>query len=263
MIMKEVLAAAEPYLSGRSVRDLVIGVSLIGCQLDNGDVGVSYVLRDDLPNGCSAFPYAQEVIGKSASEIAGWILTGGDNLQRAIAASVLAAASCGQDIPDDDKDGMPFGIKVKTEDTVGMIGLIAPVAKQISKSVRELIVFDQGISLHGGDVMVHGCDIMVQAMEDQPKLLPACDVVILSGTTTINNSIDDLLKMCGKAREIIMIGPSTSMFPMGWQGSGITRLAGTWWDKEFKEEIFKAISLACGVSYLHQFMRKKVVVIPD
>lgn len=257
MIMKTVLAAAEPYLSGKSVRDLVIGVSLIGCQLDNGDVGVSYVLRDGLPNGCSAFPYVQEVIGKSASEIAGWILTGHDNLQRAIAASVLSAASCGQDIPDDNKDGMPFGIQVKPEDTVGMVGMIGPVARQLSNMVKELIIFDEGISLRGGDSMIH-------PMEEQPKLMPTCDVVIISGTTTINNSIDPLLDMCGKAREIIMVGPSTPMFPKGWHGSRVTRLAGSWWEREHKEEIFKSISLACGVSYLQKFMRKKVAAItPD
>lgn len=252
MIMEKVLAAAQPYLLGKSVRDLVIGVSLIGCQLDNGDIGVSYVLRDDLPNGCSAFPYAQEVIGKSASEIARWIISGCDDLQRAVAASVLTAASCGQNIPDDDQSGMLFGIKVHPGDTVGMVGMIGHVARQISRTAKELIVFDKGILLHGGDSMIH-------PMEEQPKLLPACDVVVLSGTTTINNSIDNLLEMCGKARGIIMVGPSTPMFPKGWHGSGVTRLACSWWKKGHKEEIFKSISVACGISYLKKFMQKKVV----
>ncbi len=254
MIMEKVRAAAEPYLSGRSVRDLVVGVSLIGCQLDNGDVGVSYVLRDGLPQGCSAFPHAQEVIGRSASEIADWISFGGDNIQRGIASTVLAAASCRQDIPDDTKTGMPFGVSLQPEDTVGMIGLIAPVAKQMTNLVKELIVFDQGVSLHSGNVIVH-------PMEEQPKLLPACDIVVLSGTTTINGSIDGLLEMCGNAREIIMVGASTPMFPKGWQGSHVTRLAGSWWVNEQKDEIFKAISLACGIRYLQKYMLKKVAVV--
>ncbi|MGI6119839.1 MAG: Rossmann-like domain-containing protein [Desulfosporosinus sp.] len=254
MIMKNVLAAAEPYLSGRSVRDLVIGISLIGCQLDNGAVGVSYVLRDGLPHGCSAFPYAQKVIGRSAVEIADWIIFGGDNLQRAIASAVLAAASCGQDFPDNVKVGMPFGMKLQPDDTVGMIGIIAPVAMQIANLVKELIVFDEGVSIHGGNVMVH-------PMEEQPKLLPTCDVVVLSGTTTINGSIDGLLELCAKAREVLMVGASTPMFPKGWQGSRVTRLAGSWWVNEHKNEIFKAISLGCGISYLHKYMRKKVVAV--
>lgn len=64
MIMKKVLPSAQTYLAGRTVHNLVIGISLIGCQLDNGDVGVSYIFRHDLPNGCSSFPYVQEIIGK-------------------------------------------------------------------------------------------------------------------------------------------------------------------------------------------------------
>lgn len=254
MIMKKVLSAAEPYLAGRTVTDLVIGVSLISCQLDNGNIGVSYVLRDELPNGCSAFPFAQEVIGKPASEIADWIISGRDDLQRSVAASVLAAASCEQDLPDDDTDGMPFGIEMKAEDTVGMVGLIRPVAMQISKSVKKFIAFDKGISLHNDSSMVY-------PMEEQPKLIPTCDIVILSGTTTINGSIDGLLEMCSKAREVIMVGPSTPMFPKGWQDSSLTLLAGSCWDKEHKDEIFKLISLAGGIRHVQKYMRKKAVAV--
>ena len=42
----------------------------------------------------------------------------------------------------------------------------------------------------------------------------------------------------------MMVGPSTPMFPQGWQDSRLTVLAGSWWDNEHKEEIFKLISLA-------------------
>jgi uncharacterized protein (DUF4213/DUF364 family) len=254
MIMEKVLAAAEPYLAGKKVCDLVIGLSLIGCQLDNGDVGVSYVLREELPHGCSAFPYAQEVIGKPAAEIAGWALSGCDNVQRAIAASVLVAASCGQEIADDDITDRPFGIEVGPDDIVGMVGLISPVAMQLSRAAKELIIFDRGVSLHNKNAPVY-------PVEKQPELLPGCDIVILSGTTTINGSIDALLEMCSNAREVVMVGPSTPMFPRGWQGSRLTRLAGSWWDKEHKDEIFKLISLACGIRHLLNYMRKKVAAV--
>ena len=62
LVVKNVLAAARPYLAGKTVKDLVVGISLISCQLDNGSVGVSYVLRHGLPPACSAFAYAREAI---------------------------------------------------------------------------------------------------------------------------------------------------------------------------------------------------------
>ncbi|MCL2678526.1 MAG: DUF364 domain-containing protein, partial [Clostridiales bacterium] len=156
MIMEKVLASARECLLGKTVCDLVIGLSLVACQLDSGDVGVSYVLRDNLPNGCSAFPYVREVIGRPASAIAEWIISGMDDLQRAIAAAVLAAASRGLDIPDDTKDpARPFGLEVKAGDTVGMVGLIAPMAEKLGKPAGRMIVFDEGLARHGGNPVIY------------------------------------------------------------------------------------------------------------
>ncbi|NLP36273.1 MAG: DUF364 domain-containing protein, partial [Firmicutes bacterium] len=244
MIMEKVLQAAEPYLAQKTVQDLVIGLSLIGCQLDSGYVGVSYVMREEITRGCSNFPFAQEAIGKPAAEVARWIISSDNSLQRAIASSVLAAASYGQNIPDDNVQGKLFGVDVKPDDTVGMIGHIGPVAKELSKQVKEVIIFDKGADDPG-----------LTPMEKQPELLPTCDIAIISGTTTINGTIDALLKMCSRAREIVMVGPSTPMFPQGWQDSRLTVLAGSWWDNEHKEEIFKLISLAGGIRQLQPYMR--------
>jgi hypothetical protein len=244
MVIEKVLASAQEYLAGKTVRDLVVGISLTACELDSGDVGVSYVLRDSLPNGCSVFPYVREAIGRPACQVAEWMITGGDDLQRGIADAVLAAASRGLEIPDDtDVPGQPFGLEVKPGDVVGMIGYIVPVAEKLGKLAGRMIVFDEGASLHGGDSIIY-------PTAEQPRLLPECDIVILSGTTVINQSIDSLLSMCVKSREIVMVGASTPMFPKGWTGSGVTRLAGSWWDNARKAEIFRRISLACGIAHL-------------
>ncbi|MBP1551727.1 MAG: DUF4213 domain-containing protein, partial [Oscillospiraceae bacterium] len=63
-VVKNIITAAQPYLEGKTVKDLVVGISLISCQLSDGSVGVSYVLRHGLPPGCSAFAYAKDAIGK-------------------------------------------------------------------------------------------------------------------------------------------------------------------------------------------------------
>jgi len=248
MIMEKVLASAQEYLAGKTVRDLVVGISMTACELDSGEVGVSYVLRDSLPNGCSVFPYAQDVIGRPAREIAEWIISGGDDLQRGIADAVLAAASRGMEIPDDANDpGRPFGMEVKHDDTVGMIGMIPPVAENLGRLAGRMIIFDEGLLKHGGDPMIY-------PTERQPQLLPECDIVILSGTTVINRSIDALLSMCAKSREVVMVGASTPMFPKGWDGSKVTRLAGSWWDNARKNEIFRVISLGGGIRQLKEFV---------
>ena len=43
----------------KTIKDIVIGISLIGVELSDGTVGVAYVLRDGLPSGCSVFRYVK------------------------------------------------------------------------------------------------------------------------------------------------------------------------------------------------------------
>ncbi len=254
MIMEDVLSAAEPYLQHRKVTDLIVGVSLIGCQLDNGGIGVSYVLREELPHGCSSFPFVKGAIGKSAWDIAKLGLSTEDTMQRSVAASVLAAAACQQDLPKDDIEDMPFGIEFNENDTVCMIGFIKPLVMQISKGVKKFIVFDKGLSLRGENLDVY-------PMEKQQELIPGCDIVLISGTATINGSIDDLLGLCKNARHVVMVGPSTPMFPEGWKHSRISVLAGSCWEKEHKEDIFKLISLAGGIRQIKKYMLKKAAAV--
>ena len=76
-------------------------------------------------------------------------------------------------------------------------------------------------------------------------MLPTCDVVVISGTAMINGSVDGLLEICDEARDVIMVGASTPMYPEAFLGTKVTVLAGSWWKSECKEVIFKKISLRC------------------
>ena len=253
-VVKNILDAAQPYLEGKNVKDLVIGISLISCQLDDGSVGVSDVLRHGLPPACSAFAYAKSAIGRPAAEVAAWLMEKDDYIGRSVGSSVLSAASRGIDIPNDDNPDKMFGIDFVAGDTVGMIGLIGPVAKALQSRVKEVIVFDESVSAFGGNVMV--CP-----MERQAELLPKCNKMIITGSSTINGSIDSLLSMCPQATEIAIVGSSTPMYPMGWIGTKVSSLSGSWWKDEYKDEIFKTISCGGGVMELQPYMIKKALYI--
>lgn len=254
MIMERVLAEARPYLEHRTISDAVLGLSLIGIELDDGALGLSYMLRDGLPPGCSVFAFAQELIGSNAWAVAQMAVRDTDNAQRGTGMAVLTAGSRQLSLPDEPSTHSVFGIDLKATDTVGMIGLIPPIAKRIWTSGHRLIVFDQDISRYGSSQAD-----LVRPMAEQAQLLPTCDVVILSGTTLINQTIGQLLDWSGSAREIVMVGSSTPMYPKAFQGTGITILAGSWWDTGKKETLFRRISLAGGISHVSDAMIKKCV----
>ena len=76
LVVKNIIDAAQPYLEGKTVEDLVVGISLICVQLSDESVGVSYVLRYGLPPECAAFGYARNAIGMSAWDVAKWSVEG-------------------------------------------------------------------------------------------------------------------------------------------------------------------------------------------
>ena len=76
MLQEKILEAARPYLEGRAVTDLVLGIALIGAQLDGENVGVSYMLRDSLPSGCGSFSFARQEIFQPVARASGARLAG-------------------------------------------------------------------------------------------------------------------------------------------------------------------------------------------
>ncbi|HPR35751.1 MAG TPA: DUF364 domain-containing protein [Anaerolineaceae bacterium] len=254
MLIEKVFQAAEPLLRDRVLTDAVLGLSLTAIELDNRDIGLSYILRDRLPAGCSAFGFAQHIIGQSALEVARLVLEGRDDAQRGVGMAVITAATRAMDLPNEPTTPTPFGLQVRPADKVGMIGYIPPVVDQLIKLGANVTIFDKGLTVSGGDGSKQVMD-----MSRQSEILPMCDLMIISGSTLINSTIDHLLELCQNAREIVLVGASTPMFSEVFKGTGVTALAGSWWDAAQKVELFKILSLSGGISHVKKMMIKKLV----
>jgi uncharacterized protein (DUF4213/DUF364 family) len=258
MLIEKVFQAAEPLLKDRVVSDAVLGLSLTAVELDERDIGLSYVLRERLPSGCSIFGFAQHIIGQPALDVARLVLEGRDDAQRGVGMAVITAATRALNLPDEPTTPTPFGLQVRAADKVGMIGYIPPVVEQLTRLKAQVTIFDKGLTVSGGDGAAR-----VVAMSQQPEILPQCDLMIITGTTLINGSLDHLLELCQNAREIVLVGSSTPMVAEAFRGSGVTALAGSWWDAAFKAQLFKILSLSGGISHLKKMMIKKLVRVED
>lgn len=255
-LAQKILEAAQPYLEKRTVTDLVLGIALIGVELDHKRIGVAYMLRDDLPSGCGSFGFAQQAIGKDAWSIAQLLVEGTDDAQRGLAAALLNAASHDVALPfccDDEEH--PFGTIVQSNDKLGMIGFMAPVAKRFKNKVADIAIFDRGREL-AGYADTTPCNL-------QSAVLPECAIMTASGTTITNHTLEGLLDMASRKREVVLIGTSTPLFPDAYIGSGVTSLAGTLWNQDAKDEIFRTIALGGGIMVSRPFRSNVCVRIPD
>ncbi len=252
-LREQIYQASLPLLQGRMVTDLVVGLSLLAVELDEKDLGVGYVLRDDLGGGCSIFPYARKTVGMSAVDAGRWFVTGGDDVQRAIGGAVINAASTVLPLVDSDSQEHPFDLTLRPDNTIGMVGMVRPVVMRLHNFGCKWYIFDRGKCAQGN------ISQDIYPMEQQRELLGQCDVVFLSGTTTVNGTVSDLLEMAQNAREVVLIGSSVPMIPAGFAGTNVSVLAGSWWRHEDKPEIFRLISQASGMMTLGRYMVKKNV----
>ncbi len=196
------------------VTDVRIGLGYTAVQVDDGGVGLAYTFRGEAGHTCTALKMAGELAGKEAGDLLA-LMTEGDVISAAVGFATLNAL-LQRNLPTSlGEDFFPI-IGLQKGERVGMVGFFAPIIPMIRKAGCEILIFEKnlerGKNLHGP--------------EEIPELLPTCSVVILSATTLINHTFEEIAAHTGRAREVVMLGPSTPMAPQVFESTGVTLLAG-------------------------------------
>lgn len=242
-LMERVLQTAEPHMKGKglTVVDGVIGFNFVGVKLSNGRCHFVYLMRENIPSGDMIFPYGEQMIGMDAWEVAQWALTGAEDLQRSLGVAALNAASpyYGDPAYQQKED---FYDDIDENTVLGVIGFMPPVMQQYAGVVKKYISFDRAVDMQGS---VEGAEQSVYPIEREAELLPECNKVIITGTSMINHTTDDILAMCTNAGDVILSGFSLPFYPEAYRGSGITALGSVYFT-EGSEALFKPLSLGAG-----------------
>lgn len=245
MLINRVFKEAEPILKERSIEDAIIGLTIAAVSLDDGSVGTCFILHEELENLHEIAFEPEEIKGMPAVEMGKWAVNPNEHiLKRILGIAAINACSSASCFPDAQEADASKSIQVRTDDTVGFIGYIRNLVNKMEEKAKKVIVYDNAEKEN------------VHPPETQPLLLPTCDIVYISGTTFVNNTIDNLLDTCRNAREIILVGPTVPMFPGAYKNTNITVIAGGIWKKESKDGLFARVALNGGIPSLSRFMTK-------
>lgn len=253
MILERVCDSAQPALAGRKVREVRVGLELMAVELDDGSIGVTYVLRKETVHACMAVPQAGSLVGMDAKEMAAWALQGGSVITAAMGLAVLNCVAGFDKLERIENPGgadAVFSAEIHPGDTVGIVGHIGPVISRVKGKVRRLIIFERGEG--------HA----VHPESDQPELLPECDVVFITSSSLINGTLENLLPYCTKARDVVMVGSSTPLYPEAFCGSNVTVLSGTRWPAKNRDAILANIAQCGGMKQLIRYGEKLSVRVP-
>jgi uncharacterized protein (DUF4213/DUF364 family) len=213
-IERRFVTTGERLSAGAVVTDVRVGLGYTAVQVDGGDVGLAYTFRSEAGHTCTALKMAGDLTGKPAEELISWVE------QEDVIASSLALATfnavCQKKIREAPGGDFLTMIHLGPGDKVGMVGFFAPLIKAIRDTGSGLLIFEKNLA--------RGKDLFPP--EQIPDRLPGCSVVILSATTLINHTFEHIVSYAARAREVILLGPSTPLAPEIMEIYGVTLLAG-------------------------------------
>jgi uncharacterized protein (DUF4213/DUF364 family) len=209
-----------------------LGVFYTAVKLSSGHAGLAYTPIHELPEAIccpkahARMPQAGELLNLDLKTLMDYALEE-NPLRAAIGVATLNALSA---ILLEEKD-CPYRlaglgdvldlVEIREEDTVGMIGAFPPFIKRLKESCKKLHVFEKNPWLAKE----------VGMEELQPEglardILPHCDVLIITGVTLVNHTLEPILKWTSRAREIVLVGPTASLYPEPLFKRGITTIGG-------------------------------------
>lgn len=215
MFIDNLIEFVLPQTSGKMVKDIRAGLSYTCVQLEDNSCGLAYTFRNELGNCCGILNNAGNLIGRSCSELIPWAR----NSNRLMAAIGLAAINAVLNSPhiDWDTGNVISALEVSPSDTFGMVGEFRPILNEIENKTSNIFVFEQDLTKNNG----------LYPEDAIPRLLPKCDVVMITATSIINHTIDEVLANCKSAREVCLVGPSTPLCTELFKLSNVTLLAGS------------------------------------
>jgi len=185
--------------------------------LDNGYVGLCHTPTEDIAH--THWGRRRDFHGFKALEITR-LANSLDMIEKTVGIATLNALS--QYLMDSDGYERQFGmdafdaIDVRREDSVAVVGYIRPIVGKLRAKAREVHVFERNPQLRG--------DALPDTFVD--SILPKADVVVISGSSLVNGTLDRLLELSKRARFVVFAGPTASTLPEPLFKRGVSVVAG-------------------------------------
>ncbi|MBN1103030.1 MAG: DUF364 domain-containing protein [Deltaproteobacteria bacterium] len=203
-----------PKALGTAVKEVRIGLIYTAVMLENGGTGVAFTFQGGPERETRSLKGLHPMAGRDASELLSLL----DSPQRVGAALGLATANALTNAereglhPGDVLDFLPIG----PADRVGMVGYFAPVLPRIKKKGASVLVFEQKAEREG--------EILPE--EEAYRLLPECQVALVTSTTIVNHTVDGILEAARACRDVALVGASTPLLAEAFADTNVKLLSG-------------------------------------
>jgi uncharacterized protein (DUF4213/DUF364 family) len=215
------------------IEDLVVGVFFTGVKLSTGHAGVAFTPIGELPEAvccpttAARMPQAGNFEGSPVSEIIQYSLDT-NVLKSAIGVATLNALSglifeSGNGTEYQmvlDKDGFNL-LEIQPHETVSLIGAFGPYIRRLKTMGNPFFVIEKNPQTLRLDEIKY-----FKPESEMRDALEKSGVVILTGTSIVNHTIDAILSLIRNGIRAAIIGPTASMVPDALFKRGVHIMAG-------------------------------------
>ncbi len=212
---------------------VVFGLFFTGVKLSNGFGGVCYTPIKSLPeavccpSSARAMPASGRMKGMAVTSVLDEMFAGNE-LKQTLGIAVVNALSnlCWSVQPPTDyrlirdmdaTDAVPL----PDEAFVVLVGALIPCLQRLKKRARPYCVLEMDSRTLKPD------ELPFYAPADQaPAKVPLADILVITGTTLINNTLEDLLSLARLDAKIVVVGPTASMLPQAFFRRNVEAIGG-------------------------------------
>lgn len=221
------------HLEDIRLEDLVVGVFFTGVKLSTGHAGVAFTPIGEMPEAvccpktAARMAEAGRMRGKGIQEILSY---GRDKnvLKSAIGVAAVNALSryLWDTLGPEGYEIIPG--KDATEDidfsqvkTTTLVGAFTPYIRQLKALGKNFFILEKNPDTLKGDELKY-----YRPAGAAPEILPQSDVVIMTGTSIVNHTLDGLLSHIPESSYVVISGPTASMVPLSFFRRGVDLLGG-------------------------------------
>jgi uncharacterized protein len=196
-----------------SVKDVRIGLGYVAIALEDDRTGLGAVLLQELTGSCESVKAAGALRGADSADFLKLLVDGKSALEKAIG---LATANALIEVPPpfNTRDALEIA-DLGIQDQVAMVGFFPPLVKRIQ---------EKGISLTVLERNPHKAPLLEEA--EKQLALQECSVAIITATTLLNDTLEEVLNDLGDPRHVALLGPSTPMIMDVFKPTTVNHLGG-------------------------------------
>jgi uncharacterized protein (DUF4213/DUF364 family) len=203
-----------------TIERVVVGLFFTGVKLSNGTAGTSATPIKSIPeavccpSSALAMPFPGKLRGRRAADLAREALSG-HGIRRAVGIATVNALAdcCWRRRPHPDIE-VCHGIDafdatdIRHGDNVVVVGAFVPFLKELKRRGQGFLVLEQDPATLKADELP-----FFRPAEQAAEILPDADVVLITGSTLVNNTLESLLALARPEARVTVVGPTVGMLP--------------------------------------------------